>query len=98
MNATGKDPKTAEAMSAPQNRVSALIRSLTVPTGMVFIGPEDMKIRAYRNSFQHRVKQKIPAERRPGTERGRTMRTRIWMREQPSAMALSSISFGIVRK
>jgi hypothetical protein len=24
-------------MRAPQNRVSALIRSLTVPTGMVFI-------------------------------------------------------------
>ena len=70
----GKDPKTAEAMSAPQNKVSALIRSLTVPTGIVFIGPDDIKIKAYRNSFQQRVKQKIPAERSPGTDRGKTMR------------------------
>jgi hypothetical protein len=46
MKAMGKDPKTAEAISAPQNKVSALIRSLTVPTGMVFMEPEDMKIRA----------------------------------------------------
>jgi hypothetical protein len=46
MNAMGKDPRTAEDISDPQNRVSALMRSLTVPTGMVFIGPEDMKIRA----------------------------------------------------
>jgi hypothetical protein len=33
-------------MSEPQKRTSALIRSLTTPTGMVFMGPEDMKIRA----------------------------------------------------
>ena len=33
----GKEPKTAAAMSAPQNSVSALMRSLTTPTGMVFI-------------------------------------------------------------
>ena len=44
--ATGNEPRTAEAMSEPQNRVSALIISLTTPTGMVFIEPEDMKIRA----------------------------------------------------
>jgi hypothetical protein len=44
--AMGNEPRTAEAMRDPQNRVSALIRSLTVPTGMVFIGPEDMKMRA----------------------------------------------------
>ena len=39
--ATGNEPKTAEDMSDPQNKVSALIRSLTVPTGMVFMGPEE---------------------------------------------------------
>jgi hypothetical protein len=44
--AIGNEPKTAEAMRDPQNRVSALIKSLTVPTGMVFIVPEDMKINA----------------------------------------------------
>ena len=70
----GKDPRTADAMRAPQNKVSALIRSLTVPTGMVFMGPDDIKIKAYKNSFQQRVKQKIPAERRPGTDSGNTMR------------------------
>ena len=77
MKATGTDPRRAEAISDPQNSVSALIRSLTVPTGMVFMSPEDMKINAYRNSFQQRVKQKIVAERIPGTDRGRTIRIRI---------------------
>ena len=94
----GNDPSTAEAMSDPQNRVSALIRSLTVPTGMVFIDPEDIKIKAYRNSFQQRVKQKMPAEIKPGVDRGSMIFTNVSIRVQPSAMAHSSISFGIVRK
>ena len=94
----GKDPITAEAIRDPQNSVSALIRSLTVPTGMVFMGPEDMKIRAYRNSFQQRVKQKMPAEINPGVDKGRMIFSKASIRVQPSAMAHSSISFGIVRK
>jgi len=85
-------------MRDPQNRVSALIRSLTVPTGMVFIGPDDIKIRAYKNSFQQRVKQKMPAEINPGVDNGSMIFRRASIRVQPSAMAHSSISFGIVRK
>src|SRR3972149_7877094 len=85
-------------MSDPQKSVSALIRSLTVPTAMVFIAPDDMKMSAYRNSFQQRVNEKMPAESRPGTDRGRMIFTRIWSREQPPAIALSSISLGIERK
>ena len=46
MKATGTDPSSAEAIRDPQKRVSALIKSLTVPTGMVFMSPEDMKINA----------------------------------------------------
>ena len=42
----GKEPRTADAINEPQNSVSALIRSLTVPTGIVFIDPEDIKISA----------------------------------------------------
>src|SRR3712207_7225448 len=36
---------------------------LTTPTGTVFMSPEPIKTRAYRNSFQPSVKQKMPAER-----------------------------------
>ena len=46
MKATGTDPSSADAIRDPQNSVSALMRSLTVPTGMVFMSPEDMKINA----------------------------------------------------
>ncbi len=49
-----------KAIKDPQNRVSALMRSLTVTTGIVFMEPDDMKMSAYRNSFHDRVKQKIP--------------------------------------
>src|SRR3972149_2720388 len=85
-------------MSDPQKSVSALIRSLTVPTAMVFIAPDDMKMSAYRNSFQQRVNEKMPSASKPSTDRGRMIFTRFWSREQPSAIALSSISLGIERK
>ena len=62
--AIGNEPRTAEAMREPQNRVSALMRSLMVPTGIVFIGPEDMKIpKKNRRQAAAAYKARVTAER-----------------------------------
>ncbi len=47
------------------------------------------------NSFQDRVKAKMPAEIRPGTASGRVIRRRICSREAPSISAHSSSSYGM---
>src|SRR5659263_218826 len=92
------EPSTADAISAPHWNTSDRMRSLTVPTGIVFMVPEDMKISAYRNSFHDRVKENIPAERMPGMASGMTMDHMARRRLAPSIMAHSSSSRGIVRK
>src|SRR5206468_10792872 len=50
------------------------------------------------NSFQERVKAKIPAERIPGIASGKMIWTMARMRLAPSMRAHSSSSFGIVLK
>src|SRR5215468_3530525 len=50
------------------------------------------------NSFQERVKAKMPAEMRPGMASGRVIFHRICRREAPSIKAHSSSSYGIERK
>src|SRR5512132_2601789 len=50
------------------------------------------------NSFQDRVKAKIPAERMPGTAMGKMIRTMAPKRVAPSMRAHSSSSLGMVLK
>ena len=53
--------------------MSPSTNSLTMATGTVLLLVEDRNVSAYRNSFQHNVKQKMKAEIRPGTESGNTI-------------------------
>jgi hypothetical protein len=54
-----------------------------------------MKASAYMNSFQERVKAKMPAGISPGTASGNVILRRICSREAPSISARSSSSEGI---
>jgi hypothetical protein len=54
-----------------------------------------VRIRAKRNSFQEKINVKIPVAASPGAIRGKAMRKKAPKGEQPSTMALSSISRGI---
>ena len=77
----GNEPKTAEAIRDPQNNVSALIRSLTVPTGIVFIGPD--------GDVMRRLGDKISAKRlaEQGQQFWRTGNG-VWLTDRVPAEAL----------
>jgi len=57
-----------------------------------------MNERGYRNSVHERVKQKMLTEINPGVARGSTTLINACILVQPSTMAHSSISLGILAK
>src|SRR5258708_39000322 len=64
------------------------------PTVNVFSSAGDTKTRAYRNSFQDRVKANRAAQITPGTATGSRIRIRVCRRLHPARIAHSSVSFG----
>src|SRR5260370_39513396 len=78
--------------------MSPRMSSEKTPTVSVFSSAGDTKTRAYRNSFQDRVKANRAAQITPGTATGSRIRIRVCRRVHPSSIAHSSISFGTVRK
>src|SRR5260370_15286361 len=74
------------------------MRSAVTPTTAVLLALCEMKVSAYVNSFQVRVKPKSAAHTTPGTAMGRTTRMSVCILEAPSTRAHSSTSLGIVRK
>src|SRR5687768_13888925 len=72
--------------------------SVVTPTVIVLLSPEDTKTSAYRNSFHEKVKENSTAQMMPGNAMGSTTRMSACNRLQPSIIAHSSISRGMVRK
>ena len=69
--------------------------SVGTATDMVLCVVVEMKVSAYTNSFQERVKLNMPEKTTPGIAMGRTIRTMAPMRPHPSIIAHSSMSRGM---
>ena len=83
------------AAKAPQATPLASIR-LAIAMGAVCTDLLRVNIRAKRNSFQASRALRIAAEAAAGVLRGKVIRKTIPNWEQPSILALSSISIGMV--
>src|SRR5258708_37658623 len=68
------------------------------PTVNVFSSAGDTKTRAYRNSFQDRVKANRAAQITPGTATGSRIRIRVCRRLHPAGIARPWVSVGTARK
>ena len=73
-------------------------KGYTTPTGTVLTSDEDTNVSAYTKSCMLNVKAKIATVSMPARLSGRITRGMAPSREQPSTIAASSISTGIVRK
>src|SRR2546428_10898009 len=78
--------------------MSPRISSENTPTVMVLSSAGDTKTRAYRNSFQDRVKANRAAQITPGTATGSRIRIRVCRRVPPASIADPPDSLGTGRK
>src|SRR6266478_2789841 len=93
----GTVASTAPAMSWPQMYWSptTIIESLI---GTVIVVWSEVKTSARRNSFQAKVNEKMADATIPGADSGRRIRNRASILVQPSTIACSSSSAGILLK
>ncbi len=96
--AKGKEAKIAAAISRSQKNTSPKAYAVGIATTSGFIDSSWIKVKGYKNCIQDRVKANMLADMIPGEARGRTTCTNALIREQPSIMAHSSISLGMVLK
>src|SRR5262245_61688401 len=93
----GTDASTAPAMSCPQIYWSptTIIESLI---GTVMVLWSEVNTRASRNSFQDSVNEKIAEATIPGADSGNRIRNSAPILVQPSTIACSSSSGGMLLK
>src|SRR3954454_13139476 len=96
--ATGMPARSAPAINEPQKNTSPRISSVTTPMLMTFSLDDETNVSEYTKSCMLNVKAKIATVSMPAALSGRITRTTAPNLEQPSIIAASSISNGIVLK